>query len=73
MAILAILILQDGLSGGMVVENSPASARDTGSIPGPGRSLGVGNGNPLKYSFLQYSMDRGAWQATVSGVAKSWT
>ena len=55
------------------VKNSPASARDTGSIPGPGRSPGVGNGNPLKYSFMGYSMDGGAWQATVFGVAKSWT
>ena len=55
------------------VKNSPASVRDTGSIPGPGKSPGVANGNPLKYSFLEYSMDRGAWQATVPGVSKSWT
>ena len=41
------------------------------SIPGSERSLGEGNGNPLKYSCLQNAMDRGAWQATVHGVAKS--
>ena len=34
---------------------------------------GEGNGNPLQYSCLENSMDRGAWQATVDGVAKSWT
>ena len=42
-----------------------------GSIHGLGRSPGGGNGNPLQYSGLQNSMDRGAWQATVHGVAKS--
>ena len=47
--------------------------RDVGSIPGSGRSLGVGNGNPLQYSCLENPMDRGAWQATVHGVAKSQT
>ena len=46
---------------------------DLGSIPGLGRSPGEGNGNPLQYSCLEISMDRGAWQATVHGVAKSWT
>ena len=44
-----------------------------GSIPGWGRSPGKGNGNPLQYSCLKNSMDRGAWWATVHGVAKSWT
>ena len=43
---------------------------DMGSIPGLGRSPGVGNGNPLQYSCLENSMDRGAWQATVEEVAK---
>jgi len=38
-----------------------------------GRSPGEGNGNPLQYSHLENLMDRGAWQATVHGVAKSWT
>ena len=59
-----------------MVKNLPASAedaRDTGSVPGLGRSTGVGNGNPLQFSFLENSMDRGAWQATVHGVAKSQT
>ena len=60
----------------LVVKNLPANAGDTrakGSIPGSGRSPGIGNGNPLQYSCLENSMDRGAWQATVHGVAKSRT
>ena len=44
-------------------------AGDRGLIPGSGRSPGEGNGNPLQYSFLENTMDRGAWQATVHGVA----
>ena len=48
-------------------------ARDSGSIPGSGRSSGVGNGNPLQYSCLENSMNRGAWRATDHRVAKSWT
>ena len=57
-------------------KESPASvgdAGDTGSILGSGRSLGGGNGNPLQYSCLGNSKDRGAWGATVHEVAKSWT
>ena len=46
---------------------------DPGSIPGPGRSPGEGNGNPLQYSCLENPMDEEAWQTTVHGVAKSWT
>ena len=46
---------------------------DPGTIPGLGRSPGEGNGNPLQYSCLENPIDRGAWQATVHGVAKSWT
>ena len=42
--------------------------RDAGSIPGLGITPGVGNGNPLQYSCLENSMDRGAWQTTVQGV-----
>ena len=60
--------------GALVIKNLPASAvdiRDTGSIPGSGRSLGEGNGNPLQHSCLENPMDRGAWWATVHGVAKS--
>ena len=65
-----------GFPGGSVVKNPPAFAedtRDTGSIPGLGRSPGEGNGNPLQYPCLESSMDRGAWRATVSGVTKRWT
>ena len=54
-----------------MVKNLPANAGDTGLIPGSGRSPGVGNGNPLQYSCLENSMDRGAWQAPVCGVAES--
>ena len=54
-------------------ENPPANVGDISSIPGSGRSLGEGNGNLLQYSCLKKSMDRGAWQATVHGVTKSWT
>ena len=62
--------------GGSVVKNlltNAGDARDTGSIPGPGRSPGGGNGNPFQYSCLQNTMDRGAWWATVYGFAKSQT
>ena len=48
-------------------------AGDVGSIPGSGKSPGEGNGNPLQYSSLRNHRDRGAWGATVHGVAKSWT
>ena len=57
-----------GFPGGAVVKNPPANAGDVrveGSIPGLGRSPGVGNGNPLQYFCLENPMDRGAWQATV--------
>ena len=56
------------------VKNPPANAGDVrgmGLIPGSGRSPGEGNGNPLQYSCLGNSMDRGAWWTTVHGVAKS--
>ena len=65
-----------GFPGGAVAKNPAASAgdgRDVGSIPGLGRSSGGGHGNPLQYSCLENSMDRGAWQATVHGVAKNRT
>ena len=54
-----------------MVENPPASARDTGLNPGSGRSPKWGNGNPLKYSCLENPMDRGAWRAIVHRVATS--
>ena len=54
-----------------MVKNMPANAGDAGLIPGSGRSPGEGNGDPLQYSCLENPMDRGAWRATVHGVAKS--
>ena len=59
-----------------MVENLSANvgdAEDLGSIPGLGRSPGEWNGNPLQCSCLGNPMDRGAWWATIHGVAKSWT
>jgi len=53
-----------------MVKNQPANAEDVGLIPGSGRSPGVGNHNPLQYSCLENSMDRGAWWATVHGVSE---
>ena len=53
-----------------MLKNLPANAGDVGLIPGSGRSSGVGNGNPLQYSCLENSMDRGAWRAKVHGVPK---
>ena len=53
----------------LVVKNPPANAGDSGSIPGSGRSPGRGHGSPLQYSCLRNPMDRGAWWATVHGVA----
>ena len=61
---------------GAMVKNPPANAgdaRNVGLIPGSGRSPGVGNGNLIQYSCQESSMDRGAWGATVHGVAKSQT
>ena len=55
------------------VKKSACSAGDLDLIPGSGRYHGVGHGNPLQYSCLQNSVDRGAWWATVHGVAKSQT
>ena len=52
-------------------DSRPANAGDTGSIPGLESFPGEGNGNPLQYSCLGNPMDRGAWRATVYGVAKS--
>ena len=59
-----------------MVKNPPANVgdtRDSGSIPGLGRSPGKGNGNTLQYSWLGDPMDRGVWRATVHGLAKSQT
>ena len=60
----------------LVVKNPPANAgavRDCSSIPRSGRSPGGGRGNPLQYSCLENTMDRGAWRATVHRIAKSQT
>ena len=65
-----------GFPGGVVVKNPLANAgdiRDSGLIPGLGRSPGEGNGNPLQYSSLGNPMDREAWWATVHRVANSQT
>ena len=51
----------------------PAMQEGPDSIPGSGRSPEEGNGNPLAYSPLENPTDRGAWQVTIHGVAKSWT
>ena len=59
-----------------MVKNLLAIVGDTGDmglIPGLGRCLGGGNGNPLQYSCLENLMDRGAWLATVQGITTSWT
>ena len=61
---------KQGFPGGSVIKNSPANAGDTGTIIGLGSSPGGGNGNPLQYSCLENSMDRGAWLAIVHGVTK---
>ena len=60
-----------GFPGGTVLENPPANAGDSGLIPGSGRFPEKGNGNPFQYSCLGNPMDKGAWQATVHGIAKS--
>ena len=52
---------------------SAGDSKDESSIPGSGRSLGEGNGNPLQYSCLENPMDRGSWQATVHEIKKSQT
>ena len=65
-----------GFPGGFMEKSLPANAgdlRDTGLIPGFGRSPGGDNGNPLHYSCQENPMDREAWWATVHSVAKSWT
>ena len=59
-----------------MVKNPPADAgdeRDTGLIPGLGRSPGGRHGNPLQYSCLENLLDRGAWRAMVHGATQSWT
>ena len=62
-----------GFRYGSAGKESTCNVGDLASVPGLGRSPGVGNGNPLQYACLENSVDRGAWRATVLGVAKSRT
>ena len=67
--------IQEASQAALVVKNLPVNAgdvRDAGSIPGSGRSPGGGHGNPLWYSCLENPMDRGAWQAILHRLVKSW-
>ena len=66
-------LCQQFFPGSSDSKESPCDAGDMGLIPGLGRSPGEGHGNPLPYSCLVNPMDRGAWRATVHGVANSWT
>jgi len=59
-----------GFPGGSVVKNLPVNVGDADLIPVSGRSPGRGNGNPLQYSCLGNPRDRGAWWATIHGVAE---
>ena len=61
------------VSGSSTGKDSACNTGDLGSIPGLGRSPGEEKGSPLQYSYLENSMDRGVWQATVHGIAKSKT
>ena len=65
------IFIQQGFPGCSVVKNLPANPGDVSLIPGSGRSPGEDNVNPVQYSCLENSMDRGAWRATVHGVTKS--
>ena len=69
----ACLIYKERERGGASGKELTCQTGDLGSIPGLGRSSGEGNGDPLQYSCLENSMDRGAWWAIVHGVAQSWT
>ena len=62
-----------GFPDGSDGRESACNAGDLDLIPGLGISSGEENGNPLQYSCLENSVDRGAWRATISGVTKSWT
>ena len=76
MLLLVKRYLQRASQVGLVVKYPPANAgdlRDTGSIPGLGRSAEEGNGYTLQYSCLENPKNRGAWWATVHGVAESYT
>ena len=63
-------VVKLGFPHSSIGKNSSCNAGDLGLIPGSGRSSGEGNGNPLQYSCLENPMDKGAWQATVHGIAR---
>ena len=69
----SLLICYNMCLGSSESKESACNAGDLGSIPESGRSPGEGNGNPLQYSCLENSMDRGAWWAAVHGIIKSQT
>ena len=68
-----VYYIAQGFPGGSDSKESACNAGDLGSILASGSYPGEGNGNPLQYSCLENSMDRGARWATVHGIAKSWT
>ena len=72
--VLVLLLIKSitvmGFPGGSNGKESACSVGDLGSIPGLGRSPGGGNGNPLQYSCLENSMDRGVWRATVHKISE---
>ena len=68
-----VVIYTVNFPGGSDCKESACNVGDPGLIPGSGRSPREGNGNWLQYSCMENPMDRGAWRATVHGVAKSWT
>ena len=67
------IIISWGFPGGSDGKESACNAGDPGSLPGSGRSPREGNDNPLQYSCLENSMDKGDWWATVPGIAESET
>ena len=67
------LRITSGFPGGSDGKESACNDGDLDSVSGLGRTPAEGNGNPLQYFCLENLMDRGAWQATLHGVAKSWT
>ena len=68
-----LLCTKQGFPSGSDSKKSACNVGNQDSIPGSGRSPGGGHGNPLQYSCLENSMDRGAWRATIHGVTKSQT
>ena len=71
MQLMPLIVHLKDFPSGSASKESACNAGDAGSIPGLGRSPGEGNGNPLQYCCLGNPMDRGAWQVTILGVAKS--